>query len=397
MSAAPHVDVLLVSDCGDVYGTEQCNHALLLGLRAAGLQVAAAQPGGPNPLVIERRKLGIACHTIAADDPWAAPSDIASLHDHAAYRRLFRDVRPRAVLFSGISPFSLLAGREVAAEVGLPFASIVHLPVVQWKVTADDLQALGARARAVEPMASATVAVSEATLLRLRHDFGLGLVNGRVIPNGRPRSWFEPPAAETRERVRQALGASADTVVFATVGRAERAKGYHLLLPAAERLLRTVDLPPLLFVWIGGGERLSRLRAVVAARGLGDRVRLLGLREDVRDLLVGADAFVLPSLVEGMPLALIEAMAAGLPVVATDVDGIPEVLGSAGVLVPAPDDEAATVDALHDALRTLALADPSARRELGEACRIRAANFTEDSMLRAYTRLVEDELLLLGR
>ena len=127
--------------------------------------------------------------------------------------------------------------------------------------------------------------------------------------------------------------------------------------------------------------------------GLADRVRVLGRRSDVGNLLAASDVFVLPSLVEGMPLALIEAMASGLPVIATAVDGIPEVLGDTGVLLSEPTEESSAVDELARALRDLALQNNSSRRHLGELCRLQAAQFHEDRMIAAYVHLVEHELL----
>lgn len=393
MSGPPSVDVLIISDCGGAYGTERCNHALLMGLHERGFRVHGAQPGGPNTLVEERQRAGIATTLLAADDPWGAVADHPTLEHHSEYQALIEATQPKSVLFSGISPFSLLAGREVATAVGLPFATIAHLPVVQWQVGSSELAALRQRALRVEPASRATIAVSEATLRRLRGDFGLGIDNGVVIRNGRPNEWFELPDPVVRERVRLGFGVSPETVVFVTVGRAERAKGYHLLLPAAERLLATDGIPPVLFLWVGGGERLARLRAVVRSRGLGDQLQILGWRDDVRALLAGADVFVLPSLVEGMPLALIEAMASGLPVVAAAVDGIPEVLGATGRLVNRSAHDAENVESLYEALLAMVLTDSSTRRSLGDACRVQAGEFREDRMVESYARLVTERLL----
>ena len=91
MTSSP-IDVLLVSDCGDTYGTEQCNHAILLGLSQRGLRTAGAQPGPGNELTAHRESVGIASYFVDADEPWADLSAIASLHNHSAYRRLFAEL-----------------------------------------------------------------------------------------------------------------------------------------------------------------------------------------------------------------------------------------------------------------------------------------------------------------
>jgi glycosyltransferase involved in cell wall biosynthesis len=116
---------------------------------------------------------------------------------------------------------------------------------------------------------------------------------------------------------------------------------------------------------VGDGPDRSSISAAVAAAGLGDRVELLGDRGDVRDLLARSDIFVLATLSEGMPLALLEAMAEGLPAVASSVGGVPEIVqdGENGLLVPAGD-----APALARALQRL-LADADLRLRLGGAAR----------------------------
>jgi glycosyltransferase involved in cell wall biosynthesis len=119
---------------------------------------------------------------------------------------------------------------------------------------------------------------------------------------------------------------------------------------------------------VGDGPGLGEVVTALRARGLSDRVELLGARGDVSDVLARSDVFVLSSRSEGFPVSILEAMAAGLPVVATDVGGVAEAVvdGETGILVPAGDPEA-----LAAALRRL-VADPALRRRLGAAGRTRA-------------------------
>ena len=119
---------------------------------------------------------------------------------------------------------------------------------------------------------------------------------------------------------------------------------------------------------VGDGPERGALETRIAQLGLGDRVHLLGFRTDIPELLAGCDLFVLPSLFEGLPLSILEAMAAGKAVVATAIGGNDEAVvdGVTGLLVPPADPEA-----LADALRTL-LREPERRRRLGEAGRRRA-------------------------
>jgi glycosyltransferase involved in cell wall biosynthesis len=110
---------------------------------------------------------------------------------------------------------------------------------------------------------------------------------------------------------------------------------------------------------------------------------LLGVRRDTVELLNACDIFVMASDWEGHPLALIEAMSAGLPVIATEVGGVPGILGDAGILIPA-----GNVDALEGAMRQLA-DDASLRAKLGHAARERAQRFDVSTMIRAYEDLFE--------
>jgi glycosyltransferase involved in cell wall biosynthesis len=155
----------------------------------------------------------------------------------------------------------------------------------------------------------------------------LGVPPGRVtvIPRGRDPTRLGAPGRTRRGRVRRALGIRPDDEVVITVGRQEFLKGHHFLLEAAELLGRS---RPRLVVLVAGrrGTASDRLARLHQRPGVRDVVRFLGYRDDVPDLLAASDLFVFPSLAEGLGGALIEAMALGLPVVASDLDAIREVV-----------------------------------------------------------------------
>jgi glycosyltransferase involved in cell wall biosynthesis len=132
------------------------------------------------------------------------------------------------------------------------------------------------------------------------------------------------------------------------------------------------------------GEEEDRLRSLAADRDVADRIRFLGFRDDVGDLLAACDVFALPSRSEGLPLALLEAMHSGAAVVATDVGGVPEVVtvGREALLVPPDEDEA-----LASALIRL-LEDENLRYLLGLRARRRARErFSVTAMTDAYEEL----------
>jgi glycosyltransferase involved in cell wall biosynthesis len=206
----------------------------------------------------------------------------------------------------------------------------------------------------------------------------LWLRRGRVtvVPNGiRPRD-------PDRCGLRAELGLHADDRLLLAVGNLYPVKGHGDLVAALGQLAHRY---PSLHVAIAGrGELADSLTVDAAARAIGDRVHLLGLRNDVADLLAAADVFVLPSLSEGLPLALLEAMFAGLPIVATRVGEVPTALagGSAGLLVEPgrPDQLAGAIDRI--------LSDTELARALGERARARArAEFDIKAMAERYEAL----------
>ena len=243
--------------------------------------------------------------------------------------------------------------------------------------------------------AQAVIAVSQANLMLLRELFDLPESVGRVIYNGRPAEYFEPKTVEARRRLRKEVSIPEDAVVCFTAGRFEAVKGYQYQVEAMRQLRESSVWEKLYFVWAGPGEGyLSRsnereLKRAVEGLGAGSKVKFLGQRWDVADWLDASDIFVLPSEAEGMPLSVMEAMAKGLPVVATAVSGIPEELGDTGVLLPDPNEKAeATVNELVSTIKAWADSEDE-RCEAGQRCRQRAiALFQQAAMLRNYEEAV---------
>jgi glycosyltransferase involved in cell wall biosynthesis len=143
-----------------------------------------------------------------------------------------------------------------------------------------------------------------------------------------------PPFVE-RATVRKELDLASDSYVWITVGRLTRQKGFDLLIEAFNRLRRTVEMPSVL-LFVGDGEEREALQKLAAGLVSEGVVKFLGQRDDVPNLLGASDAFVLSSHWEGGPLVILEAMAAGLPVVATRVGDVGKMVveGKTGVDVP---------------------------------------------------------------
>ena len=208
---------------------------------------------------------------------------------------------------------------------------------------------------------AALVAVSQAVAADYERHMGWRAI--RVIPNGIDVEEFGGAATPLKE-----VWPSPDLRLLA-IGRLHPQKGHAVLLDAL-RLLATEGVKAGLVV-AGEGPLREALAAQAVSAGLDGRVRLIGRSQNVRGLLAAAEVFVFPSLYEAFGLALLEAMAAGCPVVASRVGGIPEIVedGASGLLVP-PGDAAA----LAKAIRRLAQ-DRTCRVRLGAAARDRARRF----------------------
>ena len=198
---------------------------------------------------------------------------------------------------------------------------------------------------------------------------GVPLAKIAVIPNGLAPEEFEEPAGWRGFRARHAIPEEA--FLLLCVGRLAPQKGQHFLLRAMEGLEREAGLPAPEGVWlllVGDGPDRPALEREAALARLSGRVRFLPHLDDVRPAYRAADLLVLPSLWEGMPNAVLEAMAQGCPVAATHVGGTPEVVeqGRSGLLVP-PADPLALRRVLAGLLR-----DPGLRARLASEGRARA-------------------------
>ncbi len=217
----------------------------------------------------------------------------------------------------------------------------------------------------LNPFCRRVIAVSEAERERLRKAGVKGL---RKVVNGIDP---EPFAGFDRAAVRLQLGLPAEAVVCIAVGRLARPKAVDLLVRALARTGREV-----IALIAGEGPERAALETTAQALGLGDRARFLGRREDMPRLLAAADIYVAPTRREGLSLAALEAMAAGLPLIVSNIPEFGEVVenGVNGLVFPT-----GRVDSLAQALSVLA-GMPDLRNRMAEASRQRMARFTWERM-----------------
>lgn len=226
---------------------------------------------------------------------------------------------------------------------------------------------------------SAVVAVSRAVLEGLA---GMGLDPQRlhVIANG----IAVPMPAINRASARQRFGISMKEFAVAFTGRFVREKGVDLLPEIAAQAVAAGV--PLRLLAAGDGELRGEVERQCKRRGLDGVVSFLGFLEDPLPVLIAADAALMPSRTEAFPVAALEALALGVPLVACRVGGLAEIVddGETGLLTPA-DNPAALAAALLRVYKNAALA-----RHLGAMGRVRASEFSQQRMITCYVRLVED-------
>ena len=360
--------------------------------------IESLDPGGAERVVLEhaarldrgRFEMEVAC--VVRRGPLADAIEALGVpvHDLARKRRL----DPRCVLSLALlvsrGGFDVVHNHNFTAlSVGVPAAVLGRaraLVRTEHNVLPPGDANRRFLSRAATLRENAQIAVADA--VRASHAAARRIPPRRFVTvrNGIDSARFGGAAA--RADVRRGLGVSGDRFVCLCVASLTRQKNHANLLRAAALL--PADLP-VTFLAVGDGPLAPEIEAA-AAQGLSGRVRLLGGRLDVPDLLAAADAFVLPSDWEGLPITLLEAMAAGVPAVVTDVGGNREVVrdGVDGFLVP-PGDPAALARAVERLAR-----DRSLRERVAAAARATfEARFTGEKMARQTEALYE--LALSGR
>lgn len=281
-------------------------------------------------------------------------------------RRSFRSAGADVVLVVHHNRAALVLGRIAARLARVP-ANVV---------AAHDMDLTGVGKRVLPRAVVETLFLSDALVLLapsqglyLHREEGVGRFPWRrtrevVIPNGIVLSLAPTPA--DRDEARARLGLDPADPVVGIVARLSPQKAHHVLLMAIAEL--APSHPRLRLAVVGDGVEATKLRALAEKLGITDRVLFTGVRSDSRELFAGFDVSCLSSVHEGAPLAVLESMAAGVPVVATDCGAVRDLVadGQEGFIVPVGDPAA-----LAARLAQL-LADPDLRRDMGALARARA-------------------------
>lgn len=225
------------------------------------------------------------------------------------------------------------------------------------------------------------IAVSQYIKVQLSEILQLPLESIQVIPNGIKCNLITKSISSDKSRLRcqllQELHLPETSQIAITVGRLSPQKGYHDLLEVIPELMQF--FPNLKFIWAGEGEQREALEQRIQALNLVNTVLLLGQRSDINNLLQAADLFIFPTYFEGLPFALLEAMACGLPIVASNSTSIPEIIKHKehGYLFPVGD-RSALLAAIY-----WMLTHPKQAQEMAIAAQVKSQEFTEEKMAKS--------------
>jgi len=331
---------------GNVGGLERVIQGLALGHHERGLEpevISVITPDAerPHPFAAPLIEGGVPVHELRLQHR-------AYLAERRAVRGLLEARRPRVVHSHGYRP-DILHG-SLARSLGIATVTTEH-----------GSSKLGGTSTLFEWLqlrlfrrASGVVAVSTPIADRLVAEDGVPSELVHMIPNG----WTPGTEFLSRDAARRELGIDAEETVVAFVGRLIPAKGPDVFVEA----MLQVDRPSVTTVVIGDGAQRAELEERVRSTGQGDRFRFMGTVNPAAPLFRAFDLFVLSSRTEGTPIVLLEAMAAGVPLVVTAVGGVPDVVGDDAALVVPPLDPASMAEAVQSAL-----ADPLAAQARVEA------------------------------
>ncbi|HEX6083732.1 MAG TPA: glycosyltransferase [Thermoanaerobaculia bacterium] len=272
-----------------------------------------------------------------------------NLRDVAAFRRLLAAIREHRIeLIHAHLTYSSIWSAIASRLTGVPAIASLHVSPRATRTLKDSALhrvATDLRDRLMRAILNRWSRIVVMVSGALRDDYlarGLKSAKMRVVHNGIELDRFRRPRDESRARLERELNIPRGVPIIATVAVLRPKKGIEVLLEAVPQVRDAV------FVIIGDGPLRDEWTRLAESRGVADRVRWAGYRKDVDALLAGCDLFVHPSLDDAFPTVLLEAMAAGLPIVASQVGGIPEIVtpGVTGELVP-PGDARALASAIN--------------------------------------------------
>ncbi len=351
--------------------------------RLIAAYAASAAAHGLDPVIITLREGGapFILESIRAAGVRVISLRAPSLFNMQRWQKLVEILQEERVdLVQTHLIYSNILGTLAAHRAGIPVIATLHSTTVRggWKSRI---------LKRMENYCLRTYATRILAVGKVVADFNQGNYGERpidVIPNGIPQP--NMPENMEKERLRREITGETSGSLIITVGRFSRAKGYEDMIEAFNLLSKGAQKPKLLMV--GAGGNIDSIREQIESLKLNQSVILAGERDDVHNLLALSDVYASSSHREGLPLAVLEAMMVGLPVVATSVGDIPNVVTEeTGVVVP-PHRPELLAAALEDLLK-----NPEKRQAMGKAAHRRAMDeYSVDAWMRRHLDLYRDVL-----
>jgi len=321
------MNVLWIIDSLGPGGAESLMPPLLRNFDRAVInpRVCVLQVRNGNPVANELIKIGVPVDLMP----------VKNLRDFSGFRRLLAYIKEHKpdIIHTQLETSDIF-GTLAAKYLGIPSVSTAHTLDIPSRMRRTYWRNL-LRWTILRLFSKHVIVVSDMTRNIYRK---LGFGNAKLITlyNGIDLGIFQPNGAK-RQDLRKTLPLPADGIVLITVAVLREQKGLQYMLKALPDIMN--DLPDTFYVIVGDGSYRKKLEELSRSLGIDDRVVFLGHRTDIPFLLAASDMFVFPTLQDALPTALFEAMAVGLPIVASEVGGVPEILhhGEDGLLVPPAD------------------------------------------------------------
>ena len=322
--------VTLVIDDLRIAGAQRVvvQEARALHPRRVAFDVVSLAPDPEPSFTTELRAIGVRVRHVPG-------RGLRDVHRAGALAELIRRLRPD-VVHTHLTYANILGTLAAKLAQRPCVASIHNVDSNQLKLASPKRWLEG---QVLRRWATRVVVVAEGARPRVAHNFGVPADHLVTLSNALDPHTVRLPVPYNRAAMRRALGATPGESLLCTIARLDPSKGQTYFLQALAEVRARNPRIRFRALLVGDGPRREDLRRVAASLGLADRVHLLGIRRDVAEIIAASDVFVLPSLNEGLSQALLEAMALGVPVIATDVGGTADAVvpGRTGWLVAAAD------------------------------------------------------------
>lgn len=355
-------------------GAEEYALTLGKGIAGHGYEVHAAFPHaeGTVTLVQDYQNAGITYHPLEIRPGKRGLKPILT-HCYLTLRLLSR-LRPTVVQVSLPFPDQGTGSLLASAMLGIPVVCVFQLVNEDVRIDAWHRKFYAW----LRTRRQAWIAISKNNRDLVAELFDMSANKISVIYNGPCRRVSAPEVlfVQQVQELREEIGAIPADKIILTVGRLHPQKGYQFIVRIIPEILKRH--PEALFVWVGEGEQRQALEAELREYKIQDRVRILGYRNDVPNLMRVADLFLFPTLYEGgSSIALVEAMESGLPIVASDASGIPEVVDNRvhGILF-----QKGSMESMREALEW-ALSHGKEMERFATAARYRVKDFSIEKMV----------------